>query len=162
MNERVINYLREVQEKKEKAEAEYREKVIDGSGINKEYHDTCIVGEYEEYDFEKGKYFKKLPPVQLADDEWAMVKNAYEEEQKIKDVQPARKANSTGKLLQVVAVIVYIGALIAGIILGTQTKNFSFGIDFAVWISGGVLGSILLGLSEIINLLQQGVDNQRK
>ena len=63
--------------------------------------------------------------------------------------------NSVGTLIQVIAIITYIAALLVGIALGKDMRgNFSFTAALVYWVVGFISGSMLLGFAEIIQLLQ--------
>lgn len=73
-------------------------------------------------------------------------------------------SNPIATALKVISVIIFIGGFILGIVLGTQkaeygvlytyTKTeFSFTIALIYWAASFISGMLMLGFSEIINLL---------
>ena len=73
---------------------------------------------------------------------------------------PAGEGNGVASLLTFCAVVVYIGAFIIGIVLGKVLGKFSFSVAVVYWAAGFLSGSMMLGIAEIIKLLQE-IKNRR-
>ena len=92
------------------------------------------------------------------------IKSAYEKANAYKDGGASASSdagtNGTGKMIKAIAIIICITAVIWGTFAGIETdywtnqSSFSFGTTLLYWAGGLVLGSMMLGFSEIINLLQ--------
>ncbi|MBE7046321.1 MAG: hypothetical protein E7396_02780 [Ruminococcaceae bacterium] len=93
------------------------------------------------------KYFKKIP-VEVTDEE-------YEEIKKYSSHFTLIKKNKVSSVLAFCAVIVYIIGFISGIALGDALSyNFSWGVAALVWMTTLINGTLLIAVSEIINLLE--------
>ncbi len=67
-----------------------------------------------------------------------------------------RSNNGIATLLEVLAILVYIGAFIAGIMMGKDYYgDFSFGVALIYWVAGLFSGTMLLGFSEVVQLLYE-------
>ncbi len=114
------------------------------------------------WDEEAGKtrYYKKVP-VDVSEEE-------YEEIKKIACADSEKsqsQSNIVAKTLSVVAGLIWGGGFIAGIVLGNVevTKStfyntytdteFSFAIALAYWASSFIIGTMMMGLAEIVKLL---------
>jgi len=76
---------------------------------------------------------------------------------------PDKNSNGVASVLRVISILTYIGGFFYGIVLGFVTAGygstgFSFITALIYWIAAFISGTIFLGFSEIINLLQQIVD----
>lgn len=103
---------------------------------------------YTEWDqsTSSSKYYKKVP-VDVTDEE-------YEEILKYSSLS---NKNPISLTLTICSVIVYIIGFISGIVLGDTLSpyDFSFGIALAVWMTAFINGTVLLAISELINLLKK-------
>lgn len=82
-----------------------------------------------------------------------------------------REGNNIAEILIVIAWLIYISGFFAGIILGNQdvihpgiylsytTKEFSIAVAIICWASAFISGSLILGLAEVIKLLQ-GIEDK--
>ena len=68
------------------------------------------------------------------------------------------KDNIIGNTIRVVAWIIFAGGLIAGVVIAVSV---TFLTAMLVWAAVVVIGALLLGLSEVIRLLQQLVDREK-
>ena len=76
--------------------------------------------------------------------------------------------NSIAKILSTIGWFIYIGGAIAGIVIGNvevpytftsgSYTEFSFALAFTYWAISFVSGTVFIGFSEIIHLLQKLVD----
>lgn len=67
------------------------------------------------------------------------------------------KENMIGNTIKVVGWIIFAAGLIAGFVVGV---DISFITAMMVWVASLVTGAILLGISEVIKLLQKLVDQK--
>jgi hypothetical protein len=147
MIKEIQDYLLKEAAKKKDEEAAYRRKILTDIGIgstSREYGTNEPSEEYKEYDQLLEKYYKEVP-IELTDEEWAEVKEVYENSKKSSN--PVRNTAVTA------AVIIYIFGLIGGISMLKESSSAFFGI--AVMVSAFILGTILLSLAEIIKLLKK-------
>lgn len=92
------------------------------------------------------KFFKKIP-VEVTDEE-------YEEIKKYSSHFTLIKKNKIASILTFCSIVVYIAGFISGIALGDALSyDFSWGAAFVVWMTSFINGTILVAISEIINLL---------
>jgi hypothetical protein len=73
-------------------------------------------------------------------------------------VEDSFKGNHMGVIIKIIGFIVIIAGIMLGIIQGRQigkmlTGEFNFNVALYWWISSIVVGVILIGIAEIINLL---------
>ena len=169
MQEKVQEYLNKVDEKKKRLaekeeqaktekEQRYKNDVLQQAGLfDREYcKDNEPTDDYPLYDSEKDAYYRSVP-CQITAEEWEAVKAAYEEERALLDTQRTAK-ESSGKngvagALKAIAVIIYICALTAGIVVAATAGSIGVGIMFAAWFGGFIFGTMMLGFSEVIRLL---------
>lgn len=155
MGQIVDQYLQ--QKRAEAARAEYQKKadiLIQEGLIIKDYSPTYEYNEaYPEFEYEgenAGRYYRVFP-IAVSDEEFEEIKK-YHDSKKV-----FYSSNGVANGLKILAIIVYVASFIAGIILGSNLgirSDFSFGVAFVVWIYGAISGTILLGLHEVISLLQ--------
>ncbi len=153
--------VREFLETKKQAERELydekkREILIELGLYEKDYTDEDgYSDEYPcgEYDQEIGvyRYYKKIP-VPVSDEEFEEIKKCS----KIQTHQPIN--NPVAITLAIIAWLIYIGGFIAGVVFGNVEvgryyKEFHFTIALIYWFSALLSGTLLLGFSEIIKLL---------
>lgn len=162
MNEKVRAFLEtKKSEEKIKLEEEKREKLV-ALGLcdkvyspNNTYNEEYPLSEWDEGS-SKYKYFKVIP-VEITDEE-------YEEVKKYTSTSDNSKANVIATILMVIAWLIFIGGFFAGITLGNvevmtdssyaETDTvFSFAIAISYWAVSLIGGTVLLGFSEIIKLL---------
>ncbi len=100
----------------------------------------------------------KIIPIHITTDEWHSktdeekeeIKKKFDDQAKLSTSQTSSNSNSIGKALRVVGAIYIVLSLIGAMIL--MSEDFAIGLIAGVF---GCLGGLLLmGFSEIINLLQ--------
>ena len=105
------------------------------------------------------KYYKKIPIV-VSDDEYLEILK-YQKTTAAEDEAKIKKTNTVSIIFKVLAWIVFVGGLLAGIVLG-QTEvidgystytEFSFATALLYWAISFVSGMFFLGFAEIIQLL---------
>ena len=122
--------------------------------------------EYQKYDSDREMYYKAVP-INVSDEEWKQISSAYQTECALDSDETDETGDAAGSgngiagTLKAIGIIVYIAAFIAGIVLGytygrlLSRGDFFFGAALAVWIAGFVMGTMMLGFSEIIRLLHE-------
>lgn len=165
MGQIVDQYLQ--QKRAEAAKAEYQKKadiLIQEGLIIKDYSPTYEYNEaYPEIEYEgenAGRYYR-IFPIAVSDEEFEEIKK-YHDSKKV-----FYSSNGVANALKVLAIIVYVISFIAGIILGCNItfdrhSDFSFGVALTVWLYGAISGTLLLGLHEMISLLQSIKDKVNK
>lgn len=171
MNEVVKQYLDKKQaaivEEKKRLRDEY---LIENGLFNKEYiapgYKVPDDAEYE-WDAKSGtsNYYKKVA-IEVTDEEFEEIKKTVDEYNEVQGTSYTEAPrNNVATALKVIAWLVYIGGFIAGIALAfvdesveglyrTYLKTvFSFSNAFSYWCIAFGCGTLFLGLSEIINLL---------
>lgn len=139
MNEIVKEFI----EEKQKAILSQKNETLFRLGIyEKEYSDTCT-GEYNHTEWDKSlnriRYYKIIP-IEVTDEEY---KEILKYANTISDTPP--KKNSFSQALYIIGIIFYIIGVISVFV----------GIGFGSLVAALISGTLLLGFSEIINLLQQ-------
>ena len=104
-----------------------------------------------------------MPP---SEEEFKAMAEAYEKAHAYKNGEVSASSdaetsgNGVGNVIKAIAIIIYIIALIWGIIAGCDMDywhnkvNFEFGTALLYWSVGFISGTMMLGFSEIIRLLQ--------
>ena len=157
MHEKVQEYLAMKNAEKNKNREEF---LLNEEICEKEYSpDNKESFEYSNREWSdkehKYKYYKKIP-IKITDEEYEMILKAQTDDDKA--------SNPIATALKIISVIIFIGGFILGIVLGTQeveqgiyytyTKTeFSFAIALIYWAVSFISGMLMLGFSEIINLL---------
>lgn len=120
---------------------------------------------YSEYNQEKEAYlYYKLVPYDISDecyDEMLSAYNAVEDElENDDDDEENISKNNMAIFMTVVAVTIYIVGLVVGIVLGNNLGGYWFSWTSAsiCWFVGFVYGSLFLGVSEIIKLLNKNIN----
>ena len=170
MQKKVEEYLKKVeqmetqklqQEEKEKAEKEAnnRNSVLRAAKLlEREYSNkTEFSPEYPLLDQENKTYYR-IVPLKVSEEEWEAIKTAYEKEKKITK-QPTGTVpqtneyvdNAVAKALKVIAIIIFVCGAISGAIIGISAETFM--ATLAIWFSVFVVGTMMLGFSEIVKLL---------
>lgn len=170
MQEKVEQYLKKVeqmevqsiqQEEKEKAEKEAnnRNSILQAAQLlEREYsNNTEITSDYPLLDQETQTYYRMVP-LKVSEEEWEAIKTAYEKEKKLTkqttETVPQKGVyvdNAVAKALYVIAIIIYLCGAISGIIIGISAKDFL--MTLAIWFGVFVVGTMMLGFSEIVKLL---------
>lgn len=128
-------------------------------GIN---HTEYPYGERNEQDGSTVYY--KLTPIDLTDEEFEQVYSAFkavDDELNKEDNQDTSKpTNGMAVFMTIVAVTIYIVGLVAGIVIGKNFGGYWFSWTSAsiCWFAGFVYGSLFLGVSEIIKLLNKNIN----
>jgi hypothetical protein len=113
-----------------------------------------------EWDTSEGvcKYYK-LVPIDITDEEYAELLEVCGSSE-VDD----EKTNTVATVLTVLAWLIFVTGLIAGIVLGTEAgevtsyygdPSFEFSAAWPCWIVSFISGIFVLGFSEIIKLLQK-------
>lgn len=117
-------------------------------------------------DNSRNRYYK-IVPIEISDDEYEQIREAYNSVDSVKKDNEENSTNSVATFMIVVAVLIYIAGLIAGISFGnaekvvsgyysTHTvKEFSVAVASIYWAASFISGSVFIGLAEIIRLLQK-------
>lgn len=166
MQEAVEQYIRSVEEKENalqkkqaEEELEQRKRILRSLGLyEKIYSDRDQYSpEYPLFDADRGVYYAKKT-IRVTDEEWEAIRDAYERERAVgqREKNPnadgdADRGNPIAGALKVIAILLYIGAAIAGIIVAVAGQMVP--AMFAIWASGFVAGTVMLGFSEIVRLL---------
>ncbi len=148
MNEKVAAYLEEQRKKTREA----RGRKLVELGLWEKVFDPEEKGYSEEYpESEDGKFYRKAP-VEVTDEEWADIC-------RYAGGSPAR--NPVSRALRVIAMCIYIGGGVIGLLLCLYVVasygGFLAGIFQAgsMWVSAAIFGTVMLGLSEVIRLLDR-------
>lgn len=121
---------------------------------------------YSEYNQEKETYlYYKLVPYDISDEQYTEMLSAYnalqEELNKEDDENISESTNGIAIFMTIVAVTIYIVGLVVGIVMGKNFGhygNFEWVSAAICWFAGFVYGSLFLGVSEIIKLLNKSID----
>lgn len=163
MHQKLQAYLEEMRaEKRQEYEQEKQDTLLKLElyekvySPNDEYSTRFHLEEYDENSEKIKYYYEKAIPV--TDEE-------YEELKACLDIDENKSTNSIAKAIYVIAIIWYVCGFIAGFILAIETKEtgyryetettFNFALALAYWCTVGITGTMLLGFSEIINLLHK-------
>lgn len=128
-------------------------------GIN---HTEYPYGERNEQDGSTVYY--KLTPIDLTDEEFEQVYSAFkavdDELNKEDDQDTSKPTNGIAVFMTIVAVTIYIVGLVVGIVTGKNFGGYWFSWTSAsiCWFAGFVYGSLFLGVSEIIKLLNKSIN----
>lgn len=157
MNEKVEQFL--AGKRKEASEEELKKRnlhLIELGLYDVEYAEgNTFSREYPE--MENGKYCRRTP-VAVTDEEYAAICAAVPEKQKKWPEWPV------AKILFVVALIIYGVGFLAGIVTGVQTSYFMDGQPYyefswlaalSMWLTTLIGGTLLLGFSEHLVLLEK-------
>ena len=151
MHEKLKEYFEKAEEEENKLTAQ---ELISAGLYEKEYSEKNEYSyEYpdSEWDEEnnKQKYFKKVP-IQLTDEECEKFKKIYYS-------SALKPTNPIASALSIIAVLIYIGGFIAGILLGAEAadiyEDFAFSVAFVYWATALISGTLFLGFAEVIKLL---------
>lgn len=144
MNPMLSDYLRNKKfHSKELSDAKKTQILLQEGLYTKEYSN-----EYSsEYSFSDGdgQYYKRIP-IEVTDEE-------FQEILKYVETPNEHDNNKFGTAMKVVAILIFIAGFILGIVLGNQEFGFNFGITAIYWGSFFASGMFFLGISEIIELL---------
>ena len=107
----------------------------------------------QEYPYTEGERRYKVAAIPVTDEEWAEI-CAHA------DTKSGRRRNPVSRALWVFGILAYAVGIIQGI---WQYQNFEMYGDYItalvqmliLWISAGIQGTLLLGLSEVIRLLDR-------
>lgn len=162
MDEKVRNYLASKQRERQ---AEKEQFLISLGLYEKEYSpDGTESPTYNLYDASTQTYYRQIP-CDVTPEEFQLIRDAS------KETVPLE--NTVAKAITVIAIMIYICSFLGGIFLGKETivytsfsrsytsSEFSFKILLMYWISGAIIGTLLLGFAEIIKLLNKLTLNQR-
>ena len=153
MHEKVAEYL----DRQRQKELALREKKLVEMGLcqreylpegTKQTQDVVL-----EYPYTEGERRYKVAAIPVTDEEW-------EEICAHGDQGPVRRRNRVSRALWVFGILAYVVGVIQGI---WQYRNLEMYGDYipaliqmlVLWISAGIQGTLLLGLSEVIRLLDR-------
>jgi len=111
-------------------------------------------------DNNKSKYLRKIGyyGTTPSPEEFKALAEAYEEANAYKGDESSALSNASsnpvGTVLGIIAVLTYIVSFILGIVLGRHWDEFEFVLALPYWVAGFIAGTMMLGFSEIIQLLQ--------
>ncbi len=76
------------------------------------------------------------------------------------ETAPAARENPISRLLRIVAMVLFIGGAVLGLAMFWMTADYAGWLNAviqmgAIWVNAAVYGGLLLGLSEIIRLLER-------
>ena len=155
MNEKVEAFLREKEQARREEETQSRNQRLLALGLYEmEFApDNEMSPEYPL--FQDGKFCRKVP-VEVTDEEYAAICAADTPEKKDWPELPV------DKILFVLAMVVYFTGLIVGISFGSGQYYESFSLLTAstVLIYAVLIGSLFLGLSELLKLLKKIADKE--
>lgn len=181
MNKVVQDYIKEQKTLREKnkreAEQEKRDALLIDLGFcTTEYApEGADISEYPYSTWSSEKQcniYYRIIPYEITDEEYQELLELEEDEGE-SDESEKDGYNPIAKLMVVVAVIVFIGGIVLGIVFGKELKVtnlgryneesemvFSFGIALIYWVSAFIGGCFFLGIAEIINRLDS-IDSQQ-
>ena len=151
MHEKLREYFAKAEEQENKLTAQelisaglYEKEYSEKDEYSNEYPDIAWDAENN-----KQKYYKKIP-IQLTDEECEKFKKIYYS-------SALKPTNPIASALSIIAVLIYIGGFIAGILLGVEAaelyEDFAFSVAFVYWATALISGTLFLGFAEIIKLL---------
>lgn len=150
MNQTVKAFLDAEQEKVRRR----RQETLTELGLfEKEYAPNNVSSEdYPFWDWDANGspvYYRKIP-VEVTEEE-------YQQIMKYVRTDNGSGTNGVAKALDITAWIIFIGGFLLGLIMAVETSGydteFSFAVALACWGTAFLSGLLLLGLSEIIKLL---------
>ena len=150
MNEHVKKFIKKKKEEIAFQNQKEKEKILIEAGLyEKEYVEMDqYLTEGWKYDPEKGKYYReKVFDVSDAEYDEILSLLSYEKNKK--------QINYIEIILKVIAWIIYIGGFIIGFFYGYDGDGIIFSITFIYWCICFVSGTMFLGFSEIIRLLNE-------
>ena len=151
MHEKLKEYFGKSEEKENKLTAQ---ELINAGLYEKEYSEKNEYShEYNDREWDeenkRQKYFKKVP-IQLTNEECEKFKKIYYS-------SALKPTNPIATALSIIAVLIYIGGFIAGIVLGVEAaelyEDFAFSVAFVYWATALISGTLFLGFAEVIKLL---------
>ena len=158
MNPMLSDYLRNKKyHSKELSDAKKNQILIQEGLFTKEYSNEYS-GEYSFSDG-NGQYYKRVP-IEVTDEE-------FQEIMKYVETTNEHDNNKIGTAMKVVAILIFIAGFILGIVFGNQEietyystrTEYNFGITAIYWVIFFVSGMFFLGISEIIELLNDIKNN---
>ena len=152
------------QEKRDSLDKEKNEFLLSSGLCEKEYSEKDTWDEeYRHIEWDekeqKRKYYKNIP-IEITDSEYQQLKELCEIKNEKKEIY---ETNNIATALTVIAWIVMICGFIAGIALGnvevnrlySSYKEFSFAVALTYWAIALISGVLMLGLAEVIKLLNE-------
>ena len=148
MHEKVKEFLiKKRNEELDKKESEKKELLISLGLSEKVYYDRQIDDDcFPEFDksTQTTRYYKEVP-IDVSNEEYALIKKYSSTDKK------ANPSNTIASILQVIAVLTYIGGALAGLIYA----DADFLLTIIFWIGAFISGTSFLGFAEIINILHE-------
>ena len=167
MNEMVKSFLDAKKQEERKKYDEKKEKILLELGfyekIYSEKEGYSAEFPFSEYDSvnSKSKWYRK-EVLNLTDEE-------YEELKKYSVEETQAGNNSVANILNIIAIVIFIGGFILGIIMGYAAQyveyvdgDFSFVAAFTYWCTSFISGMVFLGFAEIIKLLDVISKNNKR
>ena len=154
MHEKVAAYLEQQREK----EAAYRAKKLMELGLCQRVYmpeGTKLTADMaQEYPHEEDGRRFKVEPVSVTDEEWAAICGAMRQEYGF------RRRNPVCRALWVLGFALYFLGMAAGLLAFLSAARFEYYKlalfqMLGIWFSAAVLGTLVLGQSEIIRLLER-------
>ena len=162
MHEKLKNFLETKKANEKKKSDEQKQKTLIELGLYDKIYspDNKSSSEFplSEWDYNNSttKFYKKVP-IDVTDEE-------YEEIKKYSTNKTLSENNSIATFLNVIACILFVGGFFAGFLFGTievekgyyytyTDTEFSITIAFICWFISFISGTVFLGFSEIIKLL---------
>ena len=145
MNEKVQEFLKQKKENEfQKYQETKRESLITLGLYERIYSPNNKKSrEYPCQEIESGKYYKEVP-FEVTDEEYEEIK---------KYLPQSDGDNPIASILTVIAMVVYILGFIVGWYYGVDRWGEPSGLMIVYWIVAFILGTVYLGLAEIIKLL---------
>ncbi len=150
MNQKVEDYLNGKKDEDKKSREEFL--IAEGlyDRVYSENPEDSLEYPYREWDDEtKTNRFYKKVAIEVTDEEFDKIMESAEET----DVS---RRNSVGTFMSVIAWIIYVCGFIAGAYqAGLVAGEFSFAVAGPIWIWALICGTVFLGFSEVIQLLDE-------
>jgi hypothetical protein len=158
MNEQVESYLTKRKKEIEEEKREKRSAHLKSLGLTTRIYtdEAGYNDEFPRYDNKEKKHYK-LIALDVTDDEYEEIcKHDTNNKHTVE-----YEASNIVTVLNVIAVIIIVGGIIAGFVMGYQgaeyrsNNEFQMKVAFIWWAYSIVIGVVLLGFSKIINLLEK-------
>lgn len=155
MNQKAQDYINQKLEENHQKKLEARNRFLISQGLyEKEYSPNGnYTSEHTESEWcdetHSNKYYRTIP-IEVTDEEFEEIEKAYKLSQSSNTLH-ASATNPVAKALQIIAVFTYIIGIILGGIEVNKTEDISGGLFY--WTTYFVVGTMILGFSEIIKLL---------
>ena len=168
MDKRVQEYIESQKKLQEKVKQQKKLAFLIKVGLYEKVYapdDEMDLDEYPKTEWDKensrNRYYK-IVPFEINDDEYEQIRESYNSVESMKTNEEDNSTNSVATFMIVVAILIFLAGLIAGIAFGntekivsgyysTHTeKEFSFAVASVYWAASFISGSVFIGLAEII------------